>query len=86
MRKARVDSAGRHEDGADSNRCSLAVELSPCHDTPHNVTNSDGSPCPAAPECRRRWIALHGAEAAECGWCYQRLDRATLAHILARAP
>jgi hypothetical protein len=39
--------------------------------------------CPNAPECRRKWHPLPDEDAALCGLCGQRLDRATLAALLA---
>ena len=42
-----------------------------------------GSPCPSAPECRRRWIVSGFTETATCAHCYQILNRLEMARILA---
>ena len=39
--------------------------------------------CPYASECRREWTYLSGTETAECAFCYQVLDRSTMARIFA---
>lgn len=41
-----------------------------------------GSPCPSAPECRRRWIVNGVTETATCAHCYQLLTRTDMARIL----
>ena len=50
------------------------------------TTIASPDPCPYASECRRQWTYLSGTETAECGFCYQVLNRVDMLRIFAGTP
>lgn len=64
----------------DSKKPLTSEEFSDLGDVPSVL---GGSLCPHGAECRRQWIYITGTETADCAHCYQNLNRAELARILA---